>query len=341
MAVFLLSNGGKLPMADFALFAPAGTYHSSAGAMLDAYLLVRRQIERVFYPPEDAIQMETQLRLLTPIGAPVQFAGGRKLPADGGIDTETVYDWVHIPAFETGGPEALRARMADAAQPLEWLRQQHAKGAILSASGAGIFYLVEAGLTGTMALPLPRAFIPLCRAVYPRIALDERRPLVEQGRIVLGNGPGADALLMERLLERTISVEMSRWFVSVIGSGAIIGTEAAKDPMVANAQLWLESRFTQDIHIAELAAAMSASHQTLIRHFVHELGMRPRDYVQHLRVHAAQRMLETTHHSIDRIAALVGYRDVRSFRTVFHEHAGMTATAYRKLIREENKVAAF
>ena len=321
-------------MADFALFAPKGCYHSGLGAMLDAYTLVRQQVERVFHPPHDAIQMETSLRLLTQTGAPVQFAGGRTMAADGSIDHDVIYSWVHLPGFETGGPFPLKSRLSQATPVLDWLRRQHAEGAIISASGAAIFYLVEAGLAESLPLPLPRALTAVSRTLYPRIPLDDHNPLVEGDRIVLGGGPATDALLMARLIARTISAEMSHWLISVIGTSHVGETIFADDPLVANALLWLEHRFTQDIKIADLAQAMSTSHQTLIRRFARAVGMRPREYVQHLRMEAAQRMLQTTSNTIDRIAALVGYRDVRSFRAIFHEHTGMSATAYRKATRE-------
>ena len=315
-------------MADFALIAPAGTFHSSLGAFLDAFSLVRGQVERLF-PAQDAVRMQTRLHLLTQDGQAVRLADDRRMPADGAVGGAPPLDLVHIAAFRVGGPAALDERLEAARPFFEWLRARHAGGSLLSASGSAVFLLAGAGLLDGLAVPLPRALMPLCRARFPRLAIDERRAVIEHDGIVLGSGLAADPALMVRLIERCLSPEMGRWLASVTGLDRMVEARLAPDPLVANAQLWLEARFAQDVRIADLATALSTSHQTLIRRFMRDLGMRPKDYVQHLRVLSAQRMLRQTSRSIEQIATLVGYRDARSFRIIFREHAGMSATAYR------------
>ena len=321
-------------MADFALVALDQTLHASLGSFLDAYGLVRRQVEGLF-PAQGLLRMQTQLRLLTPGGSAVRLFDGRQLPSDGSASGATQFDLVHLAAFDVRGPEALEARLAPLGAFLPWLRAQHAGGAVISASGSGNLLLVAAGLVDTLPIPLPRPLAPLCRKRFPRLQVDERRPVVEGERILMGAGPAADAELMVRVFSRTISEEMGRWLAALTGLDRETEGVLARDPLVADAQLWLEQRFAQDVRIVDLARAMSASHQTLIRRFVRELGVRPKDYVQQLRVAAAQRMLQRTRRSVEEIAALVGYRDTRSFRSVFREHAGMSPTAYRRLAQAQ------
>jgi transcriptional regulator GlxA family with amidase domain len=83
-----------------------------------------------------------------------------------------------------------------------------------------------------------------------------------------------------------------------------------------------------------MAEELSTTHQTLIRHFKKALGVTPQVYVQQLRLAAAQRMLTTSNRSIDRIAGLIGYSDVRLFRSMFRRCTGMTATAWRQANRK-------
>jgi transcriptional regulator GlxA family with amidase domain len=173
----------------------------------------------------------------------------------------------------------------------------------------------------------------VARDRFPRLSVDARRPIVEGERILMGAGPAADAELMVRLFSRAISEEAGRWLGALTGIDRETEAALSRDPLVANAQLWLEQRFAQDVRIAELARAMSSSHQTLIRRFVRELGVRPKDYVQNLRVGAAQRMLHRTHRSIEEIAAMVGYRDARSIRAVFREETGTSPSAHRQAVR--------
>lgn len=315
-------------MADFAVIAPPGTFHTSLGACLDAFSLVRGQVERLF-PAQDPLRMETRLRLLTPDGQAARMADDRRVSADGAAAGTSPFDLVHIAAFRVGGPEALEDRLSTSRPFFDWLQAQRTAGSLISASGSAIFLLAGAGLLDGLAVPMPRALVPLCRAHFPRLPIDERRAIIEHGGIVLGSGLAAESALMVRLIERAVSPEMGRWLASVTGVDRMEEARLASDPLVANAQLWLEQRFAQDVRIADLAVALSTSHQTLIRRFTRELGLRPKDYVQHLRVLAAQRMLRRTRRTIEQIATLVGYRDARSFRLIFREHAGISATAFR------------
>ena len=321
-------------MADFALIAPDGAFLASLGACLDAFVVVQAQMERLF-PAEDGPKMETRLRLLTADGQAARLADGRRLPSDGIIGETRPFAQVHVVNFRIGSPTALTQRLAAAGPFCDWLHRQRQGGCLLSASGSAVFLLAEAGLLGGVPVPVSRALAPLCRELFPRLQIDHRRPIVEQDGLILGGGPAAEPALMVRLVERTVSAGAGRWLAAVTGVDRVAEERLAVDPLVANAQIWLELRFAQDLRIADLVRALSTSHQTLNRRFQRELGMGPKDYVQHLRVLTAQRMLARTNRPIDQIAAMVGYRDPRSFRLVFHDHAGMSPTAYRRQAAEK------
>lgn len=315
-----------------AVIAPADALHSSVGACLDAFMLVGTQVARL-YRSHGAIPMETRLHLLSQDGRPVMMADGRLLAVEAGPEAGVAFDLIHLASFRVGSPAALAERIAAAGPFLAWLRDQHARGAILSASGSAVFLLAEAGVLGALPAPMPRALIGLCRVRYPRLAIDDCRSVVDHGSIVMGSGLAADQALMVRVIERLISPEMARWLASVIGVDRVEHDRLPDDPLAANAQLWIEQHFAEDFRIGDLARTLSTSHQTLIRRFTRAIGMRPREYAQHLRIQAAQRMLRQTRRRVERIATLVGYADARSFREIFRERTGMSASAYRASAR--------
>ncbi|MFV3075032.1 GlxA family transcriptional regulator [Niveispirillum fermenti] len=316
-------------MADIAVIAPPGSFLASLGACLDAFVVVRAQVEQLFAPSE-GLKLEARLHLLTEDGQPVRLADGRRLPCDGAWGGTRPYGLIHIANFRVGSATALDERLA-ACEPLgHWLRARKAEGTLISASGSALFLLAAAGLVDGMAIPLSRPLTPLCRERFPRLPVDPRRGVVEEGGLILGAGPAAEPALMVRLIERVFSAEAGRWLAAVTGVDRVVEDRLSGDPMVANAQVWLEMHFAQDIRIADLARSLSTSHQTLIRRFTRETGMGPKDYVQHLRIRAAQRLLGRTGRTIDQIAAMVGYRDPRSFRLVFRSHSGMSPTAWRR-----------
>jgi transcriptional regulator GlxA family with amidase domain len=315
-------------MAGFAVVGLADVYMSSLGTFLDAFELIRRQVSALFRTREP-VSMQTQVHLLTPDGRPVHMAGGRRLAADGGIEGDVQYDLIHLPGFVVGDEAALDARLAAAAPLCHWLTRQHAGGALLSASGSAVFLLAEARLLSGSLAAIARPLIPLFRRRYPDIRVDHSQAVVERGRVFTASGLAADMQLLARLVERATTPELARWLGDVTGLNQAAEDRLADDPLTANAQLWLEDRFAQDVRIGELAQAMAVSQQTLLRHFRRHLKLTPQEYVRHLRVHSAQSLLLRTSRPIGQIAALVGYSDVHTFRKVFRQQAGVSASSYR------------
>lgn len=319
-------------MSDLAVIGLGGTYMSSLGAFLDAFVLVRHQVA-VLFNTRETVTMETQVQLLSPDGRAVRMAGGQKLAA-ACLDNKTEFRLVHIPGFVVGDAQALDARLTEAAHLCRWLRRQHRAGAIVSASGPAVFLLAEAGLLSAGIAAMSRPLTPLFRRRYPDIRVDHHRPVVEHGKVVTGSGLATDALLVARLVELVTTAELARWLSEATGAHRVAEGQLSEDPLIAHAQLWLEERFSQDVKIADLAMAMVVSQQTLLRHFHRHLNTTPWEYLQRLRVDTAQRFLLNSTRPVEQIAALVGYNDVNSFRRVFRKYTGTSASRYRA----DNKV---
>lgn len=316
-------------MAGFAVLGLPDVYMSSLGAFLDAFILIRRQVRTVFQD-RGRFEMQTPVHLLSLDGGAVQMIGGRNLIADGGLPgNATQYDLVHIPGFVVGREEVLIARLADSGYLCGWLREQAEGGALVSASGTAVFLLAEAGLLDYSTVAISRPLIPLFRRRFPNIRVNPGNPVVEHGNIFTASGVAADAYLITRLVEQVASPELARWLGDVTGLQLADADRIVDDPLVANAQLWLEDRFAQDVSIAELAEAMSVTQQTLLRHFRHYLSTTPQAYLQKVRVEAAQRMLLRTGRQVGEIASLVGYNDAQSFRRVFKQLTGLSPSRYR------------
>ncbi|MDB5670500.1 MAG: transcriptional regulator [Alphaproteobacteria bacterium] len=320
-------------MADFALVALDGAYHSSVGALLDSYVLARDRIENVFSGSEP-MAMETRLRVLSVDGRAVAMSDGRTLEVDGAIAPGETFAFVWLPAFRAGGQKEFEHRIATSQPLIDWLRDQSNEGAVIAGSGASALLLAAAKLTDGLPVPIARALQPLARTMFPRLRQEERLGLVDYGNLLIANGVSSDLALIVRVMQRTIAPEVSRWLTSIFGLDREEEELLAIDPLVARAQIWLEQRFTGSVGIGDLAVALSTSHPTLIRRFHKALGMTPRDYVQQLRLLAAQRMLDKSSRSIDRIAELVGYSDSRLFRTMFRDRTGMTASEWRRRNRK-------
>ncbi|NKI15994.1 helix-turn-helix domain-containing protein [Spongiibacter sp. KMU-166] len=316
-------------MANFALLGMDGVYLSSLGAFADAFVMARHRVHSVFQR-NAPIEMDSQVQVVAPAGRTIHTACGRSVAADAQIEGERHYDIVHIPSFIIHNTDRLWEILKNSTRVYEWLHHHYERGAIISASGTGVFLVAESGLLNGGKAAILRQLTSEFRSHYPDITCCPLEMVVEHRGILTACGLGADNALMVRILEQTISPEVSRWYGEVTGHYQTPEHSVSEDALTARAQLWMEFRFTQGITIAELAEAMSVSQQTLLRHFRKFLGMTPRDYLKKLRVDAACTILTRTDRSVDQVAALVGYSDVQSFRKAFREQTGSTAMAYRK-----------
>ena len=64
--------------------------------------------------------------------------------------------------------------------------------------------------------------------------------------------------------------------------------------------------------------------------FKKNLNIKYSDFLTDIRINAACNLLKETNHSIDEIAAAVGYKDTGTFRQIFKTKIGVTPKAYSK-----------
>jgi transcriptional regulator GlxA family with amidase domain len=325
-------------MTEFAIVVLPGAYQVSLGALMDSYALIYDRIRHVVRD-EQKSSPDMRLTCLSADGSDLEIQGRTLVRVDRAIASTDRFDFIWLPAFRAGSERAMRQRLANSSDLIRWLREQAEHGAMLGASGAAALLLIAARLTEGRRVPISRALMPLVRAIFPRFQPEERLGIADYGNVLIANGIGNDLALVVRVMERLLPPDSSRWLTSVTGLNREEGELLAADPVVAAAQIWLEQRFASGVSIASLASELSTSHPTLIRRFKKSLGTTPNDYVQQLRLAAAQDMLARSNRTVDSIAALVGYSDARLFRTMFRQKTGMTATAWRaqhseKIIRD-------
>jgi transcriptional regulator GlxA family with amidase domain len=307
---------------------------TSVGAVVDSFALVARHVHDQFASPY-RISMQTRVRLIGHLGLELELAGGRWMSGDGDISDATDYRIVYIPAFDVADEIALNT-LLDSCQPVvDWLRKQRNKGALLAASGTGVAILAHTGLLDDGTAAVPRSLASFFRRRFPRVRPNIRSNVVEHDDISTCSSQTGELTLITRLVEQVVSPHSARWLASLTGSDQNWQEERPEsdDPLVSSAQLWLAQRYAQEFKIAELAAALSVSQATLLRHFSRSLGITPRAYANWLRVEAAKRILRNTQITVEQVAAMIGYSDVRSFRATFHKFASTSPAAYRRSVR--------
>jgi transcriptional regulator GlxA family with amidase domain len=269
-------------------------------------------------------------------GRPVDTLRGQTLQVDAALGEIAHTDLVLIPGFLFTLREALPGfgRYAD------WLRRQHAQGAVLATMCTATFLLAETGLLSGARATTHWAFADLFRKRYPEVRMDERETLCEDNRLITSGGASAAMDLLLHLIRRYGSLELaqkcSRYLLidnarseqSVFVMWSM--PKSHGDAGILRVQNWLEEHYQQPLAMEELAARFGFGVRNFMRRFKEATGYTPLAYLQTLRLEKAKHLLESTRMSLDAITFKVGYEDSNSFRRLFQQRVGLLPALYRK-----------
>jgi len=111
----------------------------------------------------------------------------------------------------------------------------------------------------------------------------------------------------------------------------IVHAPPASDGTSMSALLaWLEQNAHRDLSLPVIARRAGMSTRTLSRRFRQQVGTTPALWVARARIRRAQRLLETTDLSIERVAAGAGFRSSAVLREHFGRTVGTSPQAYRR-----------
>lgn len=106
------------------------------------------------------------------------------------------------------------------------------------------------------------------------------------------------------------------------------------DSQLSALLLWLQQHFAQTLELPALAERLHCSTRTLLRRFRAATGLTPNDYIQRLRISAAQVALQQPQPSLERVALAVGYQDRAAFARLFKQLCGETPGAFRRRLQQ-------
>jgi transcriptional regulator GlxA family with amidase domain len=250
------------------------------------------------------------------------------------------------PAEETGLlavliPPSINGFCAEQTSPglLQWLRDQHARGATLGGVCVGSWWLAESGLLDGRSATTHWTSAKAFAERYPDIKLKADTPIVDDGDLITTAGLMAwselGLRLVDRLLGPSIASATARFLVMEHSdSASACGSNFAPilshgDASILKVQHWLQSTGATDVSLAAMAERSGLEERTFLRRFRAATGLKPTEYCQHLRVGKAREMLEFTNGTIDHIAWTVGYQDPGAFRAIFKKVTGLAPSDYR------------
>ena len=111
--------------------------------------------------------------------------------------------------------------------------------------------------------------------------------------------------------------------------GYITQEDALKSDPIGRACVYMQSHLSEKLTVQELAEYVHISPRHFIRKFQTEMNEKFTDYLAHIRVQAAIQMLEAGR-DVKSIPEAVGYRDEKSFYSVFRRFAGCSMREYQQ-----------
>jgi transcriptional regulator GlxA family with amidase domain len=263
---------------------------------------------------------------------------GLSMPATSAARAETP-DAVVMPAINHLMPEPLVQALAsgEVREACAVLRNWSERGALTAAACVGTFVLAEAALLDGEEATTTWWLAPLFRQRYPRVQLDETRLIVQSNAVVT-----AGAALSHLDLALTLIRRASPELASITAKYLVADTRTSQaaytipghlvhtDPLVHKFERWARQRLAEGFSLDQAAAALATSKRTLARRMQSVLGKSPLEYFQDLRIERAVHLLETSHASVDQIAAEVGYAEGVTLRVLLRRKLGRGVREIRR-----------
>jgi transcriptional regulator GlxA family with amidase domain len=244
-------------------------------------------------------------------------------------------DLVFVPSAGLGLDELL----ARNAPVLEFLRRMRAGGAQIASVCSGVALPAAAGLLDGRRATTHWGLVEEYRARFPSADWRPEELITASDGIYCGGGVYAALdlalYLVETLCGRELAVQCSKSLLVDMPRACQTGFAVLPvgrphaDGAIQRAEDWIHRHCREDFRFEALARSLGMSPRNFIRRFKAATGLAPIEYLQRLRVRAAQRMLEERDSGVHEVGRAVGYEDAAFFRRIFKRHTGLVPAAYR------------
>ncbi|KSF75443.1 helix-turn-helix domain-containing protein [Pseudomonas paraeruginosa] len=224
---------------------------------------------------------------------------------------------------------------------LQALVAARARGAQLVGLCLGAFVLAEAGLLDGRRATTHWMWADDFAARFPAVRVEPDVLYIEDDGLLTSAGTvaGIDCclhLVRQRLGAQTTNHLARRLVVAPHRQGGQAQfieqplPDSAQDGRLGELLVWLRQNLDQPHSLDSLARRVLMSRRTFTRHFRQLTGTTVSQWLQAERLALAQRLLETTEHSVQAIAELAGFGSAVSLRQRFSAAFGVPPLGYRR-----------
>ncbi|UTV29946.1 GlxA family transcriptional regulator [Photobacterium atrarenae] len=279
-----------------------------------------------------------ELRVISSSLTPPPVSAGLKLQPDTTFGSRQTFDIVILPPMWGNPLAALRHTPAIA----PWLKHQYQQGAQLVATGTGVTWLAETGLLDDQVATTHWYYYDKFAERYPKVRLNRQASITAaNGLFCTGSINSQTEMILYLITEhfgQKIAAIIETHFGHEISKSTQqpfyqIGGQLQFDESIALAQDWMKRHLADPITAKIIAEQCSIPLRSFNRKFSDQVGQTPHQYLQKLRMEAAQQLLRDFGMSTQDVAEQVGYKNAYHFSTRFQQQFGMTPSQYRRMVK--------
>jgi transcriptional regulator GlxA family with amidase domain len=229
---------------------------------------------------------------------------------------------------------------------LDALRDAYRRGARIISFCTGAFLLAAAGLLDGRRVTTHWMWAAELAERYPRVHVDPRVLYIDEGQILTAAGTAASIDLSLYVVRQDYGADIAaavarRMVVPLHRDGS--QAQYIEMPLPAPDEgepfgmtlVWMAAHLDEDLTVEQMANRAMMSARTFARRFRATLGTTPYQWLLQQRVVLAQRQLETTNESIERIAACCGFGSAATLRLHFQRLLHISPQSYRNAFHRE------
>lgn len=292
----------------------------------------------------DAFQLANQLagerlfnlQRISLDGKPVDLHFAR-ISVDGDLSLAESTDLVMLPATGSAIDKTLHSNAA----LLPWLAAQAQKRHLASLCSSA-FLLAAAGVLDGRSATTHWSLAALFRQRFPLVKLQIEQLLTHDEHLFCSGGAQAGLDLCLYLIGWHAGADLAQKVAAALVFEHSRGQQTRFEPLLPQVQRndplqpllnWMQLHCAEPMDLQRLATQANCSSRTLLRRFRASTGITPNDYLQRLRISAAQAALRQPSRSMEQIAAQVGFGDRAAFAKLFKQLCGETPGAFRQRLR--------
>jgi transcriptional regulator GlxA family with amidase domain len=222
---------------------------------------------------------------------------------------------------------------------IAWIVKAAGQSRRVASICTGAFILAEAGLLNGKQAVTHWSFCDRLAREYPRVVVRPEPIYLRDGSIYTSAGITAGIDLSVALVEEDhgheTALRIARFLVMFLvrpGGQAqyshMLSHQAITSQPLRELQVWMLQHLRDDLAVESLAERIGVSARHFTRVCLRETGMNPGQFVDRMRVEAAQQIIDSSSRGLKEIADSCGFKLADAMRRTFLRVLGVTAAEY-------------